>query len=220
MSRLEELFADAATVELVKRKLPRLFQIAEIESSRAGKTGMEVGSLRERILVALLMYRFGAENVDTNIPITETQVDVKLFGEPISVKTITGNGGVKVVWTVDAQSAANFIKHYEPECDILLAQIKWISTGSNGSSPNSLVNSGGLFLIPLAAQKETFGRLGREKYLKMPKPGTNPRGVEFSKVAITELIQHRMTKCIPVFWKKNKVDYNPYKRWIDYWASD
>jgi hypothetical protein len=32
---------------------PKLFRIAEIESSRAGKVGMEVGSLGERVIVAL-----------------------------------------------------------------------------------------------------------------------------------------------------------------------
>jgi len=51
---------------------------------------MEVGSLRERIIVALLIYKFGEENVKTDIPITEPEVDVKLFNQPISIKTITG----------------------------------------------------------------------------------------------------------------------------------
>lgn len=220
MSKLEELFADSNAVDLIKRKLPKLFQIAEIESSRAGKTGMEVGSLRERILIALLMYKFGAENVDANVPITETQVDVRLFGEPISVKTITGNGGVKAVWTVDAQSAANFIKNYEPECDILLAQIKWGCTPHYEVPPGSTYHSGGLFLIPLSAQKEVFNKMGKDNYLKMPKPGTNPRGVEFSKEAIIALLRHKETKCIPVLWKKEKFDYDPYKRWVEYWAAD
>jgi len=33
-------------------------------------------------------------------------VDAKLFGEPISIKTVTGKGfgGVKLIWTVDAQN--------------------------------------------------------------------------------------------------------------------
>ena len=55
-------------VSKIKRRLPYLFRIAEIESSRGGHTGMEVGSLRERIIVALLIYKFGKENVINNIP--------------------------------------------------------------------------------------------------------------------------------------------------------
>ena len=106
-SRLAEIFKDRKLVNKIKNKLPYLFQLAELESSRAGKVGMEVGSLRERIVIALLIYKFGEKNVETEIPITEPEVDVKLFGEPISIKTITGKGfsGVKLIWTVDAQKA-------------------------------------------------------------------------------------------------------------------
>ncbi|GFP38267.1 hypothetical protein HKBW3S44_01947, partial [Candidatus Hakubella thermalkaliphila] len=56
---------DEKLVEKIKRRLPYLFQLAELESSRAGKTGMEVGAVRERIVVALLIYKFGEANVET-----------------------------------------------------------------------------------------------------------------------------------------------------------
>ena len=60
---------------------------------------MEVGSLHERIIIALLIYKFGEANVETEIPITEPEVDVKLFGEPVSIKTITRKrlSGVKLM---------------------------------------------------------------------------------------------------------------------------
>jgi hypothetical protein len=53
-SRLTEIFEDENLITKIKNKLPYLFQLAELETSRAGKTGMEVGSLREKILIALL----------------------------------------------------------------------------------------------------------------------------------------------------------------------
>lgn len=64
---------------------------------------MEVGSLRERIIVALLICKFEEANLESEIPITEPEVDVRLLGEPVSVKTITGKrfSGVKLIWTVD-----------------------------------------------------------------------------------------------------------------------
>jgi hypothetical protein len=77
--RLTEIFEDEKLVEKIKKRLPYLFQPAELESSRAGKTGMEVGSVRERIIVALLIYKFGEANVETKIPIAEPEVDVKLL---------------------------------------------------------------------------------------------------------------------------------------------
>ena len=208
-SRLIEMFEDAKLVNRIKNKLPYLFQLAELESSRAGKIGMEVGSIRERIIIALLIYKFGEANVETNIPTTEPEVDVKLFGEPISIKTITGKGfsGVKLIWTVDAQKAREFRETYYPHCNIILIQISWGSIG-------------GFYYIPLEAQKKLFDRVGRNGYIKLPKLGTNPRGVEITKGALTSLVKDNLSKVIEINWQKTKIDYNPYKRWVDYWRED
>ena len=208
-SRLIEIFDDAKLVNRIKNKLPYLFQLAELESSRAGKIGMEVGSLRERIIIALLIYKFGEANVETEIPITEPEVDVKLFGEPISIKTITGKGfsGVKLIWTVDAQKAREFRETYYPHCDIILIQINWGGIG-------------GFYYIPLEAQKKLFDRVGRNGYIKLPKPGTNPRGVEITKEALSSLVKDNLSKVIEINWQKTKIDYDPYKRWVDYWRED
>lgn len=56
---LVEIFNDEILVEKIRTRLPYLFHLAELESSRARKVGMEVGSLREKIIVALLIYKFG-----------------------------------------------------------------------------------------------------------------------------------------------------------------
>ena len=126
-NKILELFSDKVLVQKVQAKLPKLFQLAELESSRAGKVGMEVGSVREKILIALLIYKFGENNVETEIPITKSEIDVKVFGNPISIKTITSKnfGNVKLVWTVDAEQALLFSQKYQPTCDIILAQINW-----------------------------------------------------------------------------------------------
>jgi len=87
---IKQLFEDKILIDKIKNKLPYLFQLAELECSRAGKVGMEVGSVREKIITALLVYKYGEENVITEIPITESEVDVILFDTPISIKTITG----------------------------------------------------------------------------------------------------------------------------------
>jgi len=156
-----------------------LFYLAELESSRAGKIGMEVGSARERILIALLIYKFGQENVETNIPITEPEVDVKVFGKPISIKTMTGRrlGSVKLIWTVDAEQALRFSRAYSPCYDTILVQVNWDSLGW-------------IFYFPCATQKETLQRIGRERYIILPKAGTNPRGVEISSEALNTLASH------------------------------
>lgn len=208
-SRLIEIFDDEELVEKIKRRLPYLFQLAEVESSRAGKTGMEVGSVRERVIVALLIYKFGEANVETEIPITEPEVDAKLFGEPVSVKTITGKsfGGVKLIWTVDAQKAEEFRENYYPHCDILLVQINWSDRG-------------GFYYIPLEVQKSLFDKIGRQNYIKLPKPGTNPRGVEITKKALSSLVEDSETRSIVIDWQRTSIDFNPYKRWVDFWREN
>jgi len=208
-SRLIEIFEDIKLIEKIKKRLPYLFQLAELESSRAGKTGMEVGSSRERVIVALLIYKFGETNVETEIPITEPEVDAKIFNEPVSVKTITGKGfgGVKLIWTVDAQKAQEFREGYYPHCDILLVQINWNDVG-------------GFYYIPLDVQKKIFNKTGKENYIKLPKPGTNPRGVEITKEALSSLVGDEESKRIPINWKREEISFNAYKRWVDLWRED
>ena len=206
---MTEIFEDEKLVEKIKRRLSYLFQIAELESSRAGKIGMEVGSVRERIIVALLIYKFGESNVETEISITGPEVDAKLFGEPISIKTITGKSlsGVKLIWTVDAQKAKLFQDNYFPHCNILLVQINWGGIG-------------GFYYIPLEVQTRLFDRMGRLNYIKLPKPGTNPRGVEITKEALSNLIADKESKRIVINWQKTKIKFNPFKRWIDLWKEN
>ena len=206
---LAQLFEDEETVRRIKNRLPYLFQLAELESSRAGKVGMQVGSIRENVIVALLIYKFGEENVETEIPITEPEMDARLFGEPVSIKTITGSfGGVKVIWTVDAEKAKEFREKYYPSCDILLVRINWDDIG-------------GLYYIPVEVQRRLFDKIGRENYIKLPKPGTNPRGVEFAKNVLARLTADSVqSKQIEINWQKCKVEFNAYKRWLDLWKED
>jgi hypothetical protein len=153
LNNISELFQDEQIVQKIKDKLPKIFLLAEMESQRAGKIGMEVGTLRERILVSLLVYRFGKENVKTEIPITEPEEDVRVFDKPISIKTKTGTGfsGVELIWTVDAQKSKKFRENYYPRCDILLLQINWNDVG-------------GFYCIPLEVQKRLFDGIGRQNW--------------------------------------------------------
>ncbi len=207
-SRLTEIFEDKELKTKIQKKLPYLFSLAELESSRARKIGMQVGSLRENIVIALLIYKFGEENVETEIPITEREVDLKLFRQPVSVKTITGKGfgGVKLIWTVDAQKAREFRESYYPQCDALLVQVNWDAEGA-------------FYYLPLEVQRKVFEKIGKERYIKLPKPGTNPRGVEITKEALETIATDKDSKAIEIYWQRTKIDYNPYIRWVDHWRE-
>jgi hypothetical protein len=212
MSVYDELFDDERVVKLVQDKLPHLFQLAELESQRNGKVGMEVGSTREKVLIALLMYKFGLENVDADIPITEPETDVVVKNEPLSIKTVTTSndswsGGVKLIWTVDAEKAQEFSKKYQPSCDILLTKIQWGGIGK-------------LYLFTKEAQREILSEIGPDRYLKLPKPGTNPRGVEISKEALELLSEHETTRKIEILFEKEAIGYNAvYAKWLSAWRE-
>lgn len=206
---IKKLFDDKQLVEKIQIKLPQLFHIAELECAKSGSAPMEVGSIREKIIIALLIHKFGEKNVDTVLSAKEAEIDVKLFDNPISIKTITSNyhRGIKLSWTVDAQKSSEFSEHYEPSCDMIYVHINWN-------------NAGGLYYISREIQQQTLFEIGRENYLKLPKSGTNPRGVELSGATIRNLISHTNTLKIPIFWKKENVDYNPYQRWLELWKND
>jgi hypothetical protein len=206
---IHKIFDEDLIVAKIKSKLPALFQLAEIDNSRDGKLGMEIGSARERIVIALLIYRFGEDGVKTDIAITESEIDVIIFDEPVSIKTVTNKKivGVKLIWTVDAQKSIDFINNYSPECDIIFVHINW-------------GGKGGMYLLSKEAQKEVLLKYGKEFYFKLPKAGTNPRGVEITNQAINEIISHTTTKKIEVDWIRDKsIKYNSYERWVEKWEE-
>ncbi|MFK5970034.1 MAG: ThaI family type II restriction endonuclease [Candidatus Marithrix sp.] len=208
--KIFSIFEQKNIVEKIKEKLPYLFQLAEIDNSRDGKLGMEIGSARERIIIALLIFKFGEKNVKTDIPITKKEIDVVVFNEPISIKTVTNRKiiGVKLIWTVDADKALQFINSYSPECDILLVHINW-------------ENKGGMYLLSKISQQEILQQFGKEFYFKLPKKGTNPRGVEITNQAINKLIEHQTTKKIEINWVRDEsIEYNSYDKWVEYWKNN
>ena len=79
---------------------------------------------------------------------------------------------------------------------------------------------GGLYYIPVQAQRRLFDKIGRESYIKLPKAGTNPRGVEFAKNVLARLTEDRQSKRIEINWQKSNIGFNAYKRWLDLWRED
>lgn len=207
-----KLFDDGLIVKRVKNKLPHLFQLAELESSRNGKIGMEIGSVRERILIALLMYKFGIDIVNSDIPITAPEVDVIVDGTPLSIKTMTTNTGrwssIKLIWTVDAHKALEFKNKYIPSCDMLVAKICW-----NGE--------GKLLLFSKESQCKIINKIGRDRYIKLPKENTNARGVEITAEALSMLENYEDTRSIDINFKREKIDYREiYTKWLDAWREE
>ncbi len=141
-----------------------------------------MGVARERVLAALLMHTFGSKAV-TFPDTTEHETDIYVKDQPISIKTKTdsSDAGVKIAWTVDWDKTKIFVEEYVPACHLLLVQIQW----------NTI--AGGFYFIPVDIQKKILKILGEEKYLKVPKRGTNARGIEIQSKALKQLKSHSDT---------------------------
>ena len=194
--------------EKIQKVLPTLFNMVELENRRGNRLGMEVGTARERVLIALLMYVYGYKSVEFP-PSNSPELDVLVNNQPLSIKTKSSRGltGVKVVWTVDWNKIDDFLRTYVPASHLLYINIIWGKTGS-------------FFLIPEHVQRAVLERLTIIDYTKVPPRGTNPRGVELSKTAMHLLQTHQDTQSLTIDWKRDKsllVERALYDRWIGLW---
>ncbi|MFP5990445.1 ThaI family type II restriction endonuclease [Helicobacter pylori] len=204
---MQTLFNDERMILKIQEKLPYLFQLVESENSRDGKLGMEIGSARERVIIALMLYYFGKENVQTDLTITQKEIDAIVLNKPYSIKTAQTLNGIKLIWTTDALKIQEFIESYKPNTDILFVHVCW---GKEGE----------FYYIPSAIQQGVLTTKSKEFYFKLPKSGTNSRGVGISKLALLECIAHKDTLRIPIFWKRtNNLKHSPYDKYLELWQS-
>ena len=196
--------------ERITKVLPTLFNMVELENRRGKKLGMEVGTARERVLIALCMYVYGSDKIEFP-PSTSPELDVLVNGHPVSIKTKSSSGlnGVKLVWTVDWEKIDAFLASYHPSSDVLYVNILWNKTG-------------GFSLIPRHVQAQILQDIGIDRYVKIPPRGTNPRGVEISREALGLLLHHGDTQSLPIVWPRDPsllVERALYGRWIELWDS-
>ena len=174
--------------ESLTEQIPhRFFEVEEVYRRRGGgRVGPEVGVPRQDAVLDLFkkIYATDLHSHSPTDPLVAT-----VLGRPLSMKTKQGGGfsGVKLKWTVDPKKAGDSVTHYRPQSDLLYINIIWGKWG-------------GLFLIPITAQEEVLRELGREQYLKPPKPGKNPRGVELTSAALRGLQGHPRTWRLDLLW--------------------
>ena len=199
----KDIFTSVEFQDLIKSKLPKLFEIAEVESTRGGKIGMEVGILRERVLTSFFISKVGEDNVDSDSSATENSKDVQVNGDDISIKTFTGSGysGVKIFWTSDTESAKRVMDTYTPKFDLIVANINWGS------------NKGGLYYVDKQTQRQVMDSVGRNKFLKISS-GSNNRGITYGTDILKKLLNHENSLKIEIDWVKTNEKFNIFERWV------
>lgn len=161
-----------------------------------------VGLLREQVVLGMLIAFLGGSNVRISESGVEADIDCHVDNQPLSIKTVSFSGGLRLKWTSNAVKAREFMQAYQPLSDLLVIRIAW-------------GNSGSVRYIPLSSQQSTFHRL-RERYLDY-RAGTNTRGVNLSAEAEASLNRHPDSIALPVSWQRSEVNVNPVDKWVEYW---
>ena len=199
-----ELFNDPQKTTKLTHGLPVAFEMAGLELPSGNPA---VGFLREHAITGFFIHLFGASRVELPEHGNTRGFDIVVCGEPLSIKTVAGDGGVKVIWTVDTSRVEREIDSgYAPDCDMLLTRIYW-----NENKPS-------IFYIPLSVQNEIYETLGGDRYLTAH-TGTNHRGISIRAPAMTKLMHHSNTMRLTVNWIKSGLDYTPYTRWEEFWRK-
>jgi len=132
-------------------------------------------------------------------------IDCYCDSEPLSIKTISLSGGIRMKWTSNEVKARQFIQNYKPSSNMLVVRIIWNDVGS-------------IRFIPLDIQQHIFEHLGVEQYLDY-RGTTNTRGVNLSLIAEQAFNHSQECISLPVSWQKSKATINPISKWVDYWKT-
>ena len=183
--------------------LPKAFEMATQEIPKGNPA---VGIIREHILTGFFINEFGKNKVIIQDDGIKRGTDINVCGHDLSIKTVSGNGEIKALWTVDPlRIGMEISRDYKPICDIFLVNIFW------GKEKESV------FYIPQSVQVNTRNELG-DKYLKA-NVGTNHRGISISKLAMENMKKDNNVLKKSVKWNKSGLEYKAHDRWVDFWDA-
>lgn len=203
--RLIELFNNHEKRTRFARKLPEAFDMVR---QRMPKGNPAVGILREHVIIGYFISEFGEDNVSVPEYGNRRSGALRLFDRELLVKTRTKTGPVKVIWTADTEKVQEEIEiGYSPEHDLLLIYIHWEKSRDS------------VFYIPVEAQESVFDAMDRSEYLKS-NTGTNNRGIEITRRALSLLERYENTISINVDWTPPyKVYPKAWTEWVNFWGD-
>jgi hypothetical protein len=198
---IRQLLTDPKYIEVIRQKLPPAFQTVEDEL----KGNPAVGLLREQVILGMLIAFLGEDKVAVVPSGVNPDIDCYIESEPLSIKTVSFSGGIRLKWTSNALKAKEFIDSYEPIGHLLVIRIAWGETGT-------------IRFIPLDIQQGIFREIGVAKYLDY-RGSTNTRGVNLSQGAELALNRHPQSVRLSIVWERSAGIINPIDKWVDYWQG-
>ena len=183
---IRQLLTDPSYVKIIQQKLPPAFQTVEDEL----KGNPAVGLLREQIILGMLIAFLGEASVKLIKSGVNPDIDCYVDSEPLSIKTVSFSGGIRLKWTSNAVKAKEFIDSYKPTSHLLVIRVAW---GEKGT----------IRFITLDIQQLIFSKIGVVRYLDY-RGTTNTRGVNLSPEAEQALNQHPLSVNLPILWERSK----------------
>ena len=163
-----------------------LYQSSQTECSRSSGLTPEVGSSRERDLVASL-----ASNplLDVKYDISnEREEDVIVDNNNISIKHSSNKNnsqsGIKIIWTVDIDKRNDFLKHFVFNCDLIIVYVRFDKTLENGHFEIIYISRDELIL------QQTNSNTSKEPVFKCLEG--NSRGIVFEKKFFEKIISNSL----------------------------
>ena len=196
------LLVDEGAVARLRRGLPEAFEMAGLELPNKNPA---VGFLREHAITGFFTSELGADKVQIPDAGTERGYDITVCGRTLSIKTVTGEGKIRLLWTPDSYKAGGEMEAYRPRHDLFIVRINWNKCRD------------GVYYIPLSVQREIYEQ-DPGHYLSVP-VGTNHRGAELKTASRNALFGHNDTIRIKVDWIKRGLNYTPYERWEKFWRD-
>lgn len=198
---ISQLLTNPSYSEIIQQKLPPAFQTVEDEL----KGNPAVGLLREQVILGMLIAFLGEQRIKLIESGVNPDIDCFVDSEPLSIKTVSFSGGIRLKWTSNAVKAKEFIDTYEPIGNLLVIRITWGQTGS-------------MRFLPLDLQQQVFSQIRVTRYLEY-RGATNTRGVNLSPEAESALIRHPQSVSLPILWQRSETVVNPLDKWIGYWRE-
>jgi hypothetical protein len=174
-----------------------LYQLSQTECSRSSGLTPEVGSSRERDLIASLASN-NSLNVNYDIKFDHEE-DVIVNNNKISIKHSSNKKnthcGIKIIWTVDKTKRDLFLKNFNFNCDLLIVYVRIDKTLCNGELE--------IIYIPISVliQQHIMSCIRKEKIFKCLEG--NSRGIEFEKIFFNKIIENSLFHI--------KINFNNFK---------
>lgn len=196
------IFGNNDFIKKIQKRLPKFIFDLNSAFKKGGKLSPDIGNLREKMMIGIFKKQYPIK-IQYDFESQEAELDFKFENENISFKTSISKG-FKLIWTSNYDKAMEFYENFTPSCSIVLLLFQ--------------KRLGGLYYFPLKLLIGTRKKLG-DKFLKTPKKGTNPRGVELSTEAFNEMIRSPLCKKISINWENIEDGSSTAINFIDYYYN-